>query len=224
VKDIGAPDDYTAVSHDPRKRRNDCSVYLSNVQTRYLQLRESLAFLTGIFLLFKQYHLMEDVLNDLSWGKGKRAAALRQRIVSNSHHLLLGDIAPDEEDGFVRVACPIWARKSPSGRLTRFENRRFTLRRRSRSRGASLDEGALHLMAYEAYFDGIEGELRDLIRSAQRVLYDVESDGWEEFREFLAQGDDDFLRLIEALPDYDALEIDEDAYSNEEDKLLGDGD
>jgi hypothetical protein len=87
-----------------------------------------------------------------------------------------------------------------------------------------MDEGALHLMAYEAYFDGIEGELRDLIRSAQRVLYDVESDGWEEFREFLAQGDDDFLRLIEALPDYDALEIDEDAYSNEEDKLLGDGD
>jgi hypothetical protein len=30
--------------------------------------------------------------------------------------------------------------------------------------------------------------------------------------------------MMEALPNYDALEIDEDAYRNEEDKLLGDGD
>ena len=40
----------------------------------------------------------------------------------------------------------------------------------------------------------------------------------------MAQDDDDFLRLIEALPDYDTLAIDEDAYRNEEAKLLGDGD
>jgi hypothetical protein len=30
--------------------------------------------------------------------------------------------------------------------------------------------------------------------------------------------------MIEALPDYDALVVNEDAYRNEEDKLLGDGD
>jgi hypothetical protein len=39
----------------------------------------------------------------------------------------------------------------------------------------------------------------------------------------LAQCDDDFLRLIEALPDYDVLVIDEDAYRKEEDVLLNDG-
>ena len=87
-----------------------------------------------------------------------------------------------------------------------------------------MDESSLHLKAYEAYFDGIEGELRELIRSAQRVLYDVDSDSWQEMREILAQCDDDFLRLIEALPDYDALVVNEDAYRNEEAKLLGDGD
>ena len=30
-----------------------------------------------------------------------------------------------------------------------------------------MDESAIHLKAYEAYLDGIEGELRELIRSAQ---------------------------------------------------------
>ena len=55
------------------------------------------------------------------------------------------------------------------------------------------------------------------------LLYDVDSDSWQEMREFLAQCDDDFLRLIEALPDYDALAIDEDAYRKEEEILLSDG-
>jgi len=87
-----------------------------------------------------------------------------------------------------------------------------------------MEESSIHLKAYEAYLDGIEGELRELIRSAQRLLYDVDSDSWQEMRKFLAQCDDDFLRLVEALPDYDALVIDEDAYRNEEDKLSGDGD
>ncbi len=57
-------------------------------------------------------------------------------------------------------------------------------------------------MAYEAYFDGIDEELRKLIRLAQHLLYGVDLDSGEEMREFefLAHGDDDFLRLISWLP------------------------
>jgi hypothetical protein len=86
-----------------------------------------------------------------------------------------------------------------------------------------MDESALHLMAYEGYFDGIEEKLRQLIHLAQRLLYDVDSDSWQELREFLAQGDDVLLRLIQVLPDYDALAIDEDAFHKEEVVLLSDG-
>jgi hypothetical protein len=219
VKELRAPDDVRQfnIAVEAQER---LSVYLSNVQTLYLQTREPLAHLRGIFFVFKQYRFVEDLLNDIAWGTGKRAAALRQCIVSNSHYLLLGDIIPDEEDGFIRV------RVSDMGKEVAFKTidaiREQTLHLKTKIEVARdfMDESALYVKAYEEYLDGIEGELRELIRSAQRVLYDVESDSWEEFREFLAQGDDDFLRLIEALPDYDALEIDEDAYRNEEDKLF----
>jgi hypothetical protein len=224
VKDIGAPDDVRQF-HTTLEAQQQLSVYLSNVQTRYLQLRESLVFLTGIFLIFKQYHLMEDLLNDLSWGKGKRAAALRQRIVSNSHHLLLGDITPDEDDGSVSVRVSDMGKEVAFKTIDAIREQALHLKTKIEVARGFMDESALHLKAYEAYFDGIEGELHELIRSAQRVLYIVDdTDFWQEMREILAQGDDDFLRMIEALPNYDALEIDEDAYRNEEDKLLGDGD
>ena len=224
VKDISLPDDKQQF-HATLEAQKQLSVYLSNVQTRYLQLRESLVFLTGIFLIFKQYHLMEDLFNDLSWGKGKRAAALRQRIVSKSHYLLLGDITPDEEDGFVRVGVSDTGKEVAFKTIDAIREQALHLKTKIEVARGFMDESALHLKAYEAYFDGIEGELRELIRSAQRVLYIVDdTDFWQELREILAQGDDDFLRMMEALPNYDALEIDEDAYRNEEDKLLGDGD
>lgn len=223
VKDIGAPDDVRQF-HTTLEAQKRLSVYLSNVQTLYLQMREPLVYLRGIFFVFKQYRFMEDLLNDIAWGRGKRAAALRQRIVSNSHYLLLGDITPDEEDGFVRVRVSDRGKKVAFKTIDAIREQALHLKTKIEVARGFMDESALHLKAYEAYFDGIEGELRELIRSAQRVLYDVESDSWEEFREFLAQGDDDFLRLIEALPDYDALVIDEDDYCDEEDKLMGDGD
>ena len=58
-------------------------------------------------------------------------------------------------------------------------------------------ESAIYLMAYEAY---LERDLRELIHSAQCLLYTMsDSDLWREMREFLAQRDDDFLQLIAAV-------------------------
>ncbi len=223
VKDIGPPDQARQF-HTTLEAQKRLSVYLSNIQTRYLQLREQLAYLTGTFFALKQYQFEENLLNDISWGRGKRAAALRQRIVSNSHRMLLGDITLDEEGEYVHV------RVSDTGKYVAFKtietirDQALHLKTKIEVARGFMEESALHLKAYEAYFDGIEEELRELIRSAQRLLYNVDSDSWQEMREILAQCDDDFLRMMEALPDYDALAIDEDAYRNEEDKLLGDGD
>ena len=223
VKDIGPPYEVRQF-HTTLEAQKRLSVYLSNIQTRYLQLRERLTFLHGIFFVLKQYQFVENLLNDISWGSGKRAAALRQRIVSNSHRLLLGEIGLNEKGGYVHVRVSDTGKDVAFKTIETIRDQALYLKTKTEVARDFMDESALHLKAYEAYFDGIEGELRELIRSAQRVLYDVESDSWEEFREFLAQGDDDFLRLIEALPDYDTLAIDEDAYRNEEAKLLGDGD
>jgi hypothetical protein len=55
-------------------------------------------------------------------------------------------------------------------------------------------------MAYETYFDDIDEELLKLIRLAQHLLCGVDLDSWEKMREFLAHGDDVFLRLVSWLP------------------------
>jgi hypothetical protein len=224
VKDIGPPGEirqFNAVLEEEER----LSVYLSNIQTLYLRLRERIAFLQGTFFLLKQYQFVENLLNDISWGEGKRAAALRQRILSNSHRLLLGDITLDEEDGYgVSVRVSDVGKEVAFNTIDAIRDRALQLKTKIAVARDFMEEGAIHLKAYEAYFDGIEGELRELIGSTQGLLYHVNSDSWEEMREILAQHEDDFLQLIEALPDYDALVIDEDTYDTEADVLLGDVD
>jgi hypothetical protein len=223
VNDISSPDEARQF-HTTLEAQKRLSVYLSNVQTRYLQLRETLVYLTGIFFVLKQYQFVENLLNGIAWGSGKRAAALRQRIVSNSHRLLLGDITLGEEGEHVDVRVSDAGKEVAFKTIETIRDKTLHLKTKIEVARGFMEESALHLKAYEAYFDGIEEELRELIRSAQRLLYDVDSDSWQEMREILAQCDDDFLQMIEALPDYDALVIDEDVYRNEEAKLLGDGD
>jgi len=224
VKDIRLPDEAWQY-HTTLEAKEQLSVYLTNIQTRYLRLRETLAYLKGNFFVFKQYQFVENLLNDLSWGRGKRAAALRERMVSNSHRILLGDITLNEEEGgYVNVRVSDTGKQLAFKTINAISDQALHLKTKIEVARGFMDERTIHLKAYEAYLDGIEGELRELIRSTQCLLYDVGSDSWQEMRNFLEQDDDDFLRLIEALPDYDALVVNEDAYRNEEDKLLGDGD
>jgi len=223
VKDIGPPVEARQF-HATLEAQERLSVYITNIQTRYLRLRETLAYLKGNFFVFKQYQFVENLLNDLSWGKGKRAAALRERMVSNSHRILLGDITlTEEEGGYVNVRVSDTGKELAFKTINAISDQALHLKTKIEVARGFMDERTIHLKAYEAYLDGIEGELRELIRSTQCLLYAVDSDSWQEMREFLAQCDDSFLRLIEALPDYDTLAIDEDAYRTEEDILLSDG-
>jgi hypothetical protein len=213
VKDISLPDEVWQFN-TTLEAKEQLSVYITNIQTRYLRLRETLAYLKGNFFVFKQYQFVENLLNDLSRGRGKRAAALRERMVSNSHRILLGEIALDEEGGYVHVLVSDTGKKVAFKTIDAIRDQALHLKTKIEVARGFMDENSIHLLAYEE---------RELVRSAQRLLYDVDSDSWQEMREFLAHGDDDFLRLIEALPDYDALAINEDAYRKEEDVLLSDG-
>jgi len=223
VKDISLPDEVWQFN-TTLEAKEQLSVYITNIQTRYLRLRETLAYLKGNFFVFKQYQFVENLLNDLSWGRGKRAAALRERIVSNSHRILLGDITLNEvEGGYVNVRVSDTGKELAFKTINAISDQALHLKTKIEVARGFMDERTIHLKAYEAYLDGIEGELRELIRSTQCLLYDVDSDSWQEMRAFLAECDDDFLRLIEVLPDYDALAIDADAYRKEEEILLSNG-
>jgi len=223
VKDMILPDDIRQFNKIVEAQER-LSVYLTNIQTLYQKLRENLAHLKGNFFVFKQYQYVENLLNDISHGNGKRAAGLRQHIVSNSHCLLLGDISLDEEGDYVNVRVSDTGKEIALKTIDAINDQALHLKTKIQVARGFMDERAIHLKAYEAYLDGIEGELRERIRSNQCMLHAVDSDSWQEMRELVSACHDDFLRLIEALPDYNALEIDEDSYRKEEEVLLNDRD
>jgi hypothetical protein len=196
------------------------SAHLTNIQTLYLQLRERLSFLRGLFFVFTQYQYVENLLNDVSYGRGKRAAALRERIVSNSHYLLLGDVTLDDEGDYLHVGVSETGKEIAFKTIDTIREQAQHLKTKIEVARDFMDERVIHIEAYEAYLDGIEGELREFIRSVKCLLYDVESDSWDEMREVLERFNDVFLQFIDALPDYDALVIDEVSYHAEADLLL----
>jgi len=201
------------------------SVYLSNLERRYLLLRKRIAILWGIFLLFRQYQFVEEFLNVILLEGGKSSAALRQRMVSHSYCMLYADITLEEEGKYVRVRLSDKGKEMAFEIIEEIQDQALQVKTKIEVARGFMDERALNLPAYESFLDGIEGELRESIRSAQSMLYgEDDPDSRREMREILPEPDDDFLKLIEALPDYDGLEIDEDAYRTEEEILLHDKD
>ena len=57
VKDISIPDEVWQFK-TTLEAKEQLSVYITNIQTRYLRLRECLANLSGIFFVFKQYQFV----------------------------------------------------------------------------------------------------------------------------------------------------------------------
>ncbi|MGA7076094.1 MAG: hypothetical protein WBZ42_06075 [Halobacteriota archaeon] len=67
----------------------------------------------------------------------------------------------------------------------------------------------VHLTAYEDLLNGWERELRELVRLTKCRLLPVDFEGWAEIREFYAQSGEERLELVEALPEYESIAVDE---------------
>ncbi|MGZ4891904.1 MAG: hypothetical protein ACXV2B_06575, partial [Halobacteriota archaeon] len=59
-----------------------------------------------------------------------------------------------------------------------------------------------------------------LIHSVKGRLYCLDGEGGEQLRDFLATTDNELYALMEALPDYEALTIDEALYTKERTDLV----
>ncbi len=60
--------------------------------------------------------------------------------------------------------------------------------------------------------DDIEEEMRSHIQMTKRILYRTDFDGWEELRATLVEHANRKLAMMEALPDYDDLSLDQAVY------------
>ncbi|MGZ4925781.1 MAG: hypothetical protein ACXV4B_04940 [Halobacteriota archaeon] len=194
--------------------------YLLGIQLRYLALRERLASVAELFSVCAQTVHFGDLLNDISWGKNKSQHKLRKDITS--HTVWFGELSLNEEDGYESIDI------SPSGPI-----REATLARVSAARALAIELKTrvavarefmaakdVHLKAYEEYLTGIEGELSGLIHSVKGRLYCLDGEGGEQLRDFLATTDNELYALMEALPDYEALTIDEALYTKERTDLV----
>jgi stage V sporulation protein SpoVS len=143
----------------------------------------------------------------------------------SSNCMLFADITLEEGGKYVRVRLSGEGKEMAFKIIEAIQDQALQIKTKIEVARGFMDKRAIHLTAYESFLDRIEGELRESIRSAQGTLYREEDpDSRREMRVILPEPDDDFLKLIEALPDYDGLEIDEDAYRTEEGILLHDKD
>jgi hypothetical protein len=187
--------------------------HIANAQVRYLQLREQLAHLGGLFMLFRQQVSFEEFLNELSWGRAKSMRALRERIGSSGRAGLFGTFGLREDDGCSWVGISVsedgtelaleWA-KTASEQAKALKTTIEVVR-------AFMEVNDVHLAAYEDLLNGWEKELRGLIVATKEHLLPVGSDHWAQMRELYAQRGEERLNLVEALLDYDSIELDEDA-------------
>ena len=187
------------------------NAHVSNAQVQYLRLREQLARLGGLFTLFREQVSFEEFLNELSWGEAKGKRALRERIGSHGRAGFFGTFGLREEDGHWRVDIAVseegmeiaqaWANSATELAVT--------VKTMIEAAREFMDENDVHLTAYEELMNGWEEELRDLVRVTKGRLLPIDAEGRVEIREIYAQDGEERLGLVEALPDYESIAIDE---------------
>jgi hypothetical protein len=187
------------------------SAHIWNAQTRYFQLREQLALLAGLFMLFRQQVSFEEILNELSWGKTTASRALRERIGSRARAGLFGVFGLREEDGysFVDIAVSEEGMKLARVWISSATELMVTVKTMAEAAREFMEAHDVHLTAYEDLLNGWEGELRELIRVTKCRLLPVDFEGWEEIRELYVQSGEERLELVEALPEYESIAFDE---------------
>ena len=190
-------------------------LYVSDIQRRYQRLCEALAALHGLFTLFKQHRGFEVLLNYVAGGKGKHKTALRESVVSCSRYVLSGEIRLRKDLDRVEIVVSDPAKKYALELIDAIKKQTVELKTMMTVAQDFMEENVIHLRAYEEYLAGIKGELPDLIRLAKRGLYPIDYEDWELCREILARNGDEHLALMEAVPDYAALSIDEDRYAQD---------
>ncbi|MGZ4881341.1 MAG: hypothetical protein ACXV3U_04450 [Halobacteriota archaeon] len=189
--------------------------YLAGVQLCYLTLRERLATVAELFSLFAQDAHFADLLNWISCGKSTTHKKLRTEIMS--HTVWFGALNLSDEDGDewinIHPSDQMW--EAALDRIHAAHAQATELKTKIAVVRNFMAEKDARLKAYEEYLTGIEGELSEVIRSVKGRVYRLDGEGGKELRDFLAETCDELYVLMESLPDYEALAIDEAVYTTE---------
>ncbi len=192
-----------------RVLRNEDAVsdYLLGIQLRYLTLRERLASVAELLSICHQTVRFGEFLSQISCGKSKAQQKLRKEIVS--HTVWFGTLSLSEEDGYESVDIspsePI--KEAALAHISAVQTVAIELKTKVAVARDFMAEKDTHLKAYEEYLAGIEGELSGLIQNVKGRLYRLDGETGQQMREFLAKTGNELYLLMESLPNYEALTI-----------------
>jgi hypothetical protein len=192
------------------------SLCLIEVQTRSFDAKADITLLQGLFALVEEYQGFSEFLNELCWTKsGTYTARLQERAVSIGQLIPYGYNISLKEEGGMRAIDLKLPDEGSSGIFDVIEGVKLKA-----SRFKALINAMRDFMSQEQVpinviierLDDIEEEMRSHIQMTKRILYRTDFEGWEELRATLVENANQKLAMMEALPDYDDLPVDQAEY------------
>ena len=192
------------------------SHWLIEVQTRSFDAKADITLLQGLFALVEEYQGFSEFLNELCWTKsGTYTARLQERAVSIGQLIPYGYNISLKEEGGMRVIDLKLPDDGSSCIFDVIEGVKLNA-----SRFKALINAMRDFMSQEQIpinviierLDDIEEEMRSHIQMTKRILYRTDLEGWEELRATLVEHANQKLAMMEALPDYDDLSVDQAIY------------
>ena len=192
------------------------SLCLIEVQTRSFDAKPDIARLQGLFVLVEEYQGFSEFLNGLCLTKsGTYDARLQERAVSIGQLSPYGYNISLKEEGGMRVIDLKLPDDGSSCIFDVIEGVKLNA-----SRFKALINAMRDFMSQEQIpinviierLDDIEEEMRSHIQMTKRILYRTDFEGWEELRATLVENANQKLAMMEALPDYDDLPVDQAVY------------
>jgi len=193
------------------------SFCLLDVQAEYLDAKAELASVRGLFALVHEYQNFNELLNELCWTKsGTYNAKLQERAVSIGQRIpYFYNMSLKEKEDDMRVIdfkLPLEASSAIFDAIERVKQKSTRLKTLIQAMRDVMSQKQTPISAIIERIDKFEEEISELIRMTKTILYRTDLEGWEELRATLVETASPKLAMMEALPDYDDLSVDQAVY------------
>ena len=184
--------------------------HISDTKVRYLRLREQFAHLGGLFGVFRTELCYKKVLNEL-WSETHGKRALPERSGGSRRVGPCAAIGARDKGASSFTDIAVSEREEEIARqwISSATELMVSLKTMIEAGREFMEANHVHLTAYEDQLSGWEEELRELIPFTKCRLLPIDSEGRVEPKDLYAQSSDGRLELVEALPEYDAVAIDD---------------
>ena len=190
---------------------------IEEAHVKHREVMTTLPFLSDSFGRAKEYRNFENLLNELCLKRdGEYSKRLQERAVAIGRSVpYFYNIGLEEESGDRK--CISLKLSDQELALTTDVNETFEqevseFKALTRFMRDLHKEYTTPIMSFTDIIENLEKTVQEGIRLTKRLLFDTDSERWEERRENLLKHSDPLLALMEELPDYDDIIFDEDLY------------